>query len=137
MRWLFGRDRDWAVWVASQIEGGLVTPGAVAFGLVDDDGRPVAGAAFYAKSATNVFMDFAAIHHLRWATKDNVGGFLRYPFAQLGCRRVTVIIAKGNRRARHLVERIGWVLEGSHDDMLPQGTALSYGLKRGDAERWL
>ena len=137
MRWDFNHDAEWAVWVASQIENGLVTRGAVAFGLIGDDGHPIAGASYYGRSPMNIFMDFAAIHHLRWATKDHVGVFLRYPFVQLGCRRVTVMIAKGNRRARRLVERIGWVLEGSHDDLLPQGPALTYGLKRGVADRWL
>lgn len=73
----------------------------------------------------------------RWASRYHIAALLwRYPFLQLGCKRVGVVIAAENKIARHFVERLGFIEEGYHVDALPTGDAVSYGLLRHDAEKW-
>lgn len=49
----------------------------------------------------------------RWATRGAIQFLLAYPFNQLGCRRVTALIGRKNKRSRRLVEGLGWKLEGT------------------------
>jgi len=74
----------------------------------------------------------------RWATLGNIRGILRYPFIQLGVKRMTAITNKSNKKARKFMTGLGFVLEGVH----PYGardctTACTYGLYPENAKRWL
>lgn len=133
MKWSFGQDEAWCAWVSGRV--GVPCVG-IAFGLVDDEGNPVMGAVYSSPSETNIFIDIAAASPA-WATRDHIRGFMAYPFLQLGLKRMTCLIAKGNKRCRKLAEGLGFRLEGVHHDILPSGTGISYGLSRKDAERWL
>ena len=73
----------------------------------------------------------------RWATRQNVSGILRYPFIQLGCRRLTALTKATNQRARAFLCRLGFKQEGYHPDVFANGDAVSYGLLRKDASRWI
>lgn len=73
----------------------------------------------------------------RWATPPVLRALLQYPFLQLGVRRVTATTEEGNAAARRFLERLGFRHEGTHPDALMTGTAVSYGLLRADAERWV
>lgn len=73
----------------------------------------------------------------RWATPDVIRVLMRYPFVQLGVKRLTSTTAETNQPARAFLCRLGFRQEGVHPDALPDGTAISYGLLRRDAERWL
>lgn len=78
-----------------------------------------------------------ASDHPGWAKRGIIRALFHYPFQQLGCRRVTSIISKGNRRSRKLCEGMGFSLEGTHKHGMPGGeTALTYGLLREDC-KWL
>lgn len=73
-----------------------------------------------------------------WATPGNVRAILHYPFIQLGVKRMTAITNKSNKKARKLLEGVGFALEGTH----PYGdngvkTSLTYGLYSNKAARWL
>lgn len=73
----------------------------------------------------------------RWASRGTLRGFFDFPFVQLRTRRVTAITRKKNRPTRHMLERLGFSLEGVHPQSYPDGaTAISYGMTR-DACRWL
>ena len=73
----------------------------------------------------------------RWATPQNVRGILRYPFLQLGCSRITAITKDTNQRARAFLCRLGFHQEGIHPEVFIDGDAISYGLLRKDAARWI
>jgi len=59
-----------------------------------------------------------------------------YPFLQLGCERITVLIDDNNLKSRRLVEHVGWKLEGRLRRARPGGDVLLYGLLREEC-RWL
>lgn len=74
----------------------------------------------------------------RWATKKNIGFLLGFPFNQLGCRRVTAIVARSNKRCRRFIEGIGFVPEGRiRHGFDGRQHALVYGLLKEEAARWL
>ena len=63
---------------------------------------------------------------------------LRYPFIQLGVRRMTGITKKSNKKARNLMGKLGFVLEGVHPFAAGGSTACTYGLYEKTAkEKWL
>jgi ribosomal protein S18 acetylase RimI-like enzyme len=47
----------------------------------------------------------------RWVQRDLINMVLRYPFT-IGCQRITAIIRKDNRKARKLVQQLGFRQEG-------------------------
>ena len=45
----------------------------------------------------------------RWVTnRDMVGEILAYPFVQLGCKRVTAMVDRHNKRSRKMVKGLGF-----------------------------
>lgn len=72
-----------------------------------------------------------------WATPATVRGILRYPFIQIGCKRLTAITEEMNQPTRVFLSRLGFRQEGTHPDVFLSGAAISYGLLRKDAEKWL
>jgi RimJ/RimL family protein N-acetyltransferase len=62
---------------------------------------------------------------------------MRYPFIQLGCNRITAITKAKNQPARAFLCRLGFHLEGVHPGVFLDDDAISYGLLRSDASRWL
>lgn len=73
-----------------------------------------------------------------WVSRRVIRSLVGYPFRQLGCHRVTVIIAKKNKASRRLVEGIGFKLEGTaRHGIRPGVDACLYGyLKHEFEERW-
>jgi len=60
-----------------------------------------------------------------------------YPFEQLGCTRLTAFTGRKNKKARKLLENLGFRLEGVHARGLDGITdAMSYGMLRDDC-RWI
>ncbi len=72
----------------------------------------------------------------QWAKPGVLKAMFDYPFNQVGCQRVTAVIAKANRKARKLVEHVGFTHEGTHPRALDGKTALSYGLLKENC-RWI
>lgn len=76
-----------------------------------------------------------------WRSKQAVyflRGIAHLVFEQWGCRRMSAIVSKRNKKARHFVERVGFQLEGTvkygYDGFTD---AIYYGLLRERAGRWL
>ena len=72
-----------------------------------------------------------------WCTKRALRHILRYPFIQLGCKRITAVTEVTNHPAREFLCRLGFRQEGIHPDARPGGDAVTYGLLARDAARWL
>jgi RimJ/RimL family protein N-acetyltransferase len=73
-----------------------------------------------------------------WLTRSTIRVLLSYPFRDLRCVRLTSVIAKSNKTARALNERLGFKIEGKIRDGRGTGKhCILYGLLKADAERWL
>lgn len=115
MQFVTGMDQLVADWVARHIPGvenGHSFSPCVAVGLMEG-GELVAGCVYnnYRKGSQDIEMTFASVHP-SWASRRTLKNFFWYPFIQLGCVRVTAIVAKKNKKVRKFVERVGFKQEG-------------------------
>lgn len=127
-------------WVADHIPGiptGYAWSNARSIGL-GENGQIIAGMIVhdYVRAFRNCQITFAASTP-RWATRSSIRALLRYPFEQLGCDRVTTIIAETNRRAIRFNEGIGFKLEGRSRKGCGAADALIFGLLREEAPAWM
>jgi RimJ/RimL family protein N-acetyltransferase len=139
MRRIIGnQDERVARWVAARMpifEFGS-TP-YTAIGLADQTGALLAGVVYQNYTKTDIHMHVAALPGKRWCCRAFIGEGFRYPFEQLGCRRVTGLVPAKNLEAQHFDEHLGFVLEGRVRDILPDGDDLIiYGMLREEC-RWL
>lgn len=133
-----GLREDVGLWMLQQLPDVLDLPGGYeAIGVARGD-RLVGGC---------LFSDFkpwpgggdiqiwAAGHG--WLSRRIIKAMLGYPFGQLGCHRVTAITAKKNRRARRLLEALGFRLEGvARQGLGLRKDACIYAMQREEC-RWL
>lgn len=71
----------------------------------------------------------------KWATRGTIRALLHYPFFQLGVARMTAVTAKGNKRARRILEGVGFRLEGTHPKAEDgKQAAMSYGILKDSPE---
>lgn len=132
---VFGRDALVASWVGERIGAGFTNYAAI--GLAED-GQLIAGVVYHNHNSTygNIEISMAASSS-RWATPEAIGAFLRYPFSQLRCRRVTTCTPASNKRALRFNYGIGFQKEG----VLRQGAGredlVICGMVYKEAKRWL
>jgi RimJ/RimL family protein N-acetyltransferase len=108
---VFGADQFIAHWVAQRVrEFNPMHEKYTCIGVADD-ARLIAGMVYHQYRGHDLVMTFAA-DSPKWANKGNLGAFFRYPFGQLGCKRVTTFAARKNKRSRKLIEGVGFKLEG-------------------------
>jgi len=82
-----------------------------------------------------VRMQVAGVGH--WLSRTALAVFFGYPFQDLGVRRVTGLVAKRNKKARNLNEKLGFVQEGCLRQALFNGDSyIIYGMLRDEC-RWL
>lgn len=131
---IYGHDAVLAKWAGDRI--GVTDFGPCrAIGVIRNY-EIAAVAVFSQYRPPNIEISFV-IENPRWATPQCVRAILRYPFVQLGCKRITAITEATNQRTRAFLCRLGFHQEGVHRDALPSGDAVTYGLLRQDASRWL
>lgn len=131
---LYGHDVALSRWAGDQL--GIRDWGPCSAIGVVARGNLVAAAVFHCYRPPNIEISFVTTDR-RWATPQSVRGIMRYPFVQLGCKRLTAITEATNQPTRAFLCRLGFRLEGTHPDTFESGDAVSYGLLRKDAERWL
>lgn len=131
---IFGHDRALAHWAGARI--GIADFGPCAAIGVAHRNEIVAAAIYHAYRHPNIEVTFVTSSP-RWASPGAVRAILRYPFVQLGCRRVTAITEAMNQPARAFLCRLGFQQEGYHPDALPSGDAVTYGLLAHAAARWI
>lgn len=131
---VYGYDRAVARWAGDRL--GIADWGpSRAIGILRH-GELVAAAVFSQYRHPNIEISFVTSSP-RWATPEAVRAVMRYPFVQLGCKRITSVTEAKNQRARAFLCRLGFRQEGIHPDALPTGDAITYGLLARDAARWL
>lgn len=85
----------------------LYVEGMQGIGL-ERDGDLIAGVIFEGYNPFNIFMHVAAVPGARWLTRDYLRACFRYPFVQLGCKRVTGWVEESNMAARRFDEHLGF-----------------------------
>jgi RimJ/RimL family protein N-acetyltransferase len=102
-----------------------------AIGQADRSGSLIAGCIYQNFTKTDLHMHVAALPGKRWMSKAYLGECFRYPFEQLGCRRVTGLVPGRNEVAARFDEHLGFVLEGRIRQVLANGDdLLVYGMLR-------
>lgn len=132
MRLLFGSDEFVCQWVGERVDAEVIKGKAI--GVIDGE-RLIAGVAYSNYRGCDIEM-LAASENIRWLSRHRLYSIFAYPFVQLGCLRVTAIVAKKNKRSRSFIERIGFKLEGSHPKALDGRDACSYGMLREQC-KWI
>jgi RimJ/RimL family protein N-acetyltransferase len=131
---IYGHDAWVGKWAGDRL--GISDWGACRAIGVTRHGEMVAAAVFHQYRHPNIEISFVTTDR-HWATKKVVQGILGYPFLQLGCKRLTAITEATNQRTRAFLCRLGFHQEGIHPDAFDSGNAVTYGLLRKDAARWL
>lgn len=94
------------------------------------DGKLVGGAVYNNFRWPTIQISVAASSP-KWASKEMIRAILRYPFVQLDCSRISAVCKETNYRIREFNARTGFIQEGYHPLVYPDGTAsLSWGLLR-------
>ena len=126
------QDERVARWVAAHMpsfEFGS-TP-YTAIGLTDGSGTLICGCVYQNFTQVDIHMHVAALPGKRWLNRVFLGEGFRYPFEQLGCRRVTGLVPAKNLAAQRFDEHLGFVYEGRVRQVLPNGDdLLIYGMLR-------
>jgi len=134
---IFNRDDELAAWAENVYPdcAPLARP-LTAIGVASDEGEIIGVAIYHNFRHTDIEITFVTSTP-RWATKATVRSLLHYPFFQLGVDRMTAITRKSNKKARKLLEGLGFLLEGTHPYAAMGKTACTYGLYRQNAiDRW-
>lgn len=91
-----------------------------AIGL-ERDGDLLAVVVYNLWSGADIAMHVAAMPGRRWMTRGFLRAVFRYPFVQLGCRRVTGYVPASNADALRFDRHLGFVEEGRMREALPNG----------------
>ena len=98
---------------------------------VERDGELIGAVMYDEYNGNNIWMHVAGTDGVRWATKDFLRAVFRYPFEQLGVKRITGWVEASNAKARRLDENLGFkqeaVLSGAARD---GGDVIIYCMKR-------
>jgi RimJ/RimL family protein N-acetyltransferase len=106
-----------------------------AIGL-ERDGEIIAATIYNYYSGASIAMSFAAIPGRRWLTREYLHAIFRYPFVQLGVRRVTGYVATRNFASVRFAYKLGGKLEGVMRKALPDDDLLVFGLLREEC-KWI
>lgn len=68
-----------------------------------------------------------------WLRKEVMSILMKYPFEQLGCTRITLLIKEFNDSVLGLAEKLGFRMEGRLRQFYPDGTdCIVFGLLRSE-----
>lgn len=117
-RVIYGFDRDVIDYVAARIPGFVRTPGAKALGVAVD-GKLAAGVVYENWNGPNINASIA-VTDKRWASRSVLRRLFGYPFNDLGCEVITLLIAASNPASIRLARKLGFKGEamirfGAHD----------------------
>lgn len=134
VRLLYGYDAEVAEWVRRQLVMGSDFGPCTAIGVTHCN-KLIAGVVYFCYRHPNIEMAVASISP-RWATKSTLKAFFEYPFNQLNCHRVTVMVDSDNDDVKRFDERLGFVKEGRLREANPNGDADIYGMLKSEC-RWI
>lgn len=125
---VYGQEERLLPWAAERIEVDGFRNDAYAIGL-ERAGQLIAVVVFENYSQCDVWMSVAA-DSTYWANPRFLAAVFSYPFKQLGLRRVTSTVAGKNMKSLEFCKRLGFVLEGTCRNALPDDDLIFLGLLR-------
>lgn len=107
-RVLYGADRQVAQWVAERIGGGYSTEGnPPALGVVC--GTSLGAGVIYERfNGIHCEVAIAAEPGAGWASREVLRRLFSYPFQQLGCAAMTVLVPMSNLPSMNLAAKLGF-----------------------------
>lgn len=120
---VFGADAEISQWVARQIPGYAVGPGSRALGVIKRD-QLVAGVVFERYNGVHVEVAIAAVTGSRWADRRTLFALFDYPFNQLGCEAITVLVSSTNLESLNLAMKLGFQPQAYVPFAAPDGSTL-------------
>lgn len=117
---LFGADREVAEWVKLSIPFMEISPGARALGVFKD-GEIVAGVVYERYNGVHLEASIAATPGSGWATRGALQHLFGYPFNQLGCKAISVLVPMSNINSMNLATKLGFTPEAIVKFAAPDG----------------
>lgn len=134
MIWLLFGDDNTIAWAEDELGHSLPRP-AVGIGIVD--GTEPIGAVVYHGYQGHMIEASIATTSPKWCQRHVLRALFWYPFRQLGVERFQAVTSKHNKRARRMLERLGFKYEGMARKGYVNGTdAAIYGMLRDEC-RWI
>lgn len=132
---LYGFDRDVALWVQDRIPEYTADINAKALGVVQD-GELVAGVTYEHWNGVHLQPNIA-IDSKRWANRDTLRQLFSYPFVQLNCEAMTILVAASNEKSLTLVTKMGFELEAMIKFAAYDGSAMIVLKMYRDSCKWI
>ena len=131
---LYGYGPEVAEWVKRELEMESGFGPCEAIGVVSE-GRIIAGIVYSQYRHPSIEMAIASISP-RWANRRILRALFDYPFNELKCKRITVLVDSDAKDVRSFDERLGFVFEGILREANPNGDAAIYGMLKNEC-RWI
>jgi hypothetical protein len=122
-------------WVCQRVGTRWLPDKGTSIGLMDGS-EILAGVYYEDYNRANIVMSTAAVPGSRWMTREFLWYAFYYPFVELGCKRITAMVAEHNVKAQRLDEHLGFKLEAALKQAHPDGDLLVYSMFKEDC-RWL
>ena len=119
---LFGFDQEVAQWVAQRVSNFAPSADAKALGVVSN-GELIAGVVFERWNGVHVEASIAADHQ-SWANRTTLFRLFNYPFNQLGCEAISVLVPSTNIQSLNLATKLGFELEANIKFAAHDGSSL-------------
>lgn len=118
-------------WVCERSGGTWVKGRGTAIGKMQD-GQLVAGVLYEDFTGANVVCHIAGEGN--WATRDYLNVIFDYPFNQIGVKRITAPISSTNIKSINLVQRMGFTLECTLAQAIPDADLHLFRMWRGECK---
>jgi len=122
-------------WVAKRTNEYGRFGGGTAIGW-QKDGEIVAGVVYCEWNGINVVCHIASDGSKKWLTKRYLHTIFDYPYNQLNCKRITVVVGEGNLASLNFARKLGFTLEARLSQAHPTGDLLILKLFKQDC-RWI
>jgi len=106
---LLGFDHDICQWITKRIPGFTASIGAKALGVVSGQDI-IAGVVYERFNGVHVEISIAA-ESRAWASRSTLFTLFHYPFVQLGCKAISVIVPSSNLASLNLATKLGFEME--------------------------
>lgn len=133
---VYGADARVAEWVAAFIPGYEPSHGAKALGVIKR-GKLVAGVVYDNCTDFNVTVSISALDGSRWADRTTLNALFSYPFLQLGCQAITVMVAMTNLASLNLATKLGFEPQALIKFAAADGSPLVVLQQYRDQCRWI
>lgn len=133
---LFGADKLVADWVQARVDGVYYPPGTVGLGVVHD-GDLVAGVTYSNFNGVHLEVVIAADTGSPWASRQTLKHLFGYPFVQLGCEAISVLVPGTNLASLNLATKLGFEPEAFIRFAARDGSPLIILKMYRDTCRWI